>query len=315
MPLLLHLLGSPETWEKPAVLVALGRIGDPAAAPALAVWAEHPAHWIRVCAVHALGELAAPESRSVAQRHLRDPYWSVRGAAAVALGTVGTSDDLAALLEGLRDEHPSARRGATYALGRLGLTEAAPRLRDGLRDPAPEVRLAAVWALGSLRDDGARDDLVRLLYQTQPTGNGEAGPEAVGEGRSAPDAESRLFDAVVQALGRLSQDLPDPLIQRSLVDARDRLNEEELDRLARLPLPEVPDRPADADPSHALRDRPPVLGGRRGTSDDPGRPARGRLAPVRPDGEGVSRGVPLSSGIVPRGSKRWSDAFSGGTDV
>jgi len=44
---------------------------------------------------------------------------------------------------------------------------------------------------------------------------------------------------VVQALGRLSHDLPDPLIERSLVDARDRLSEEELDRLARLPLPEV----------------------------------------------------------------------------
>ena len=49
---------------------------------------------------------------------------------------------------------------------------------------------------------------------------------------------------MVQALGRLSHGLPDPLIQRSLVDARERLDEEELDRLARLPLPELhADRP------------------------------------------------------------------------
>src|SRR5208282_5689782 len=244
VPLLLELLTSPETWEKPAILVALGRIGDPAATAALVEWAEHPAHWIRVCAVHALGEMGVPESRTVARAHLHDPYWSVRGAAAVALGSVGTADDLSPLLECLRDEHPWARRGATYALGRLGLAEAAPRLRDGLHDPAAEVRLAAVWALGNLRDDGAREDLVRLLYQTRPTGAIPPSPEMVTDDRLASDAESRLFDAAVQALGRLSHGVPDPLIHRSLVDALERLSEEELDRFARLPLPELqPDQP------------------------------------------------------------------------
>jgi len=53
------------------------------------------------------------------------------------------------------------------------------------------------------------------------------------------DAASRLFDAAVQALGRLTHGTPDPLVRRALVDARSRLSEEELDRLARLPLPEV----------------------------------------------------------------------------
>jgi HEAT repeat protein len=186
-----------------------------------------------------------PEARSVALAHLHDPYWSVRGAAAVALGSVGTLEDLTPLLECLRDEHPWARRGATYALGRLGLTEAAPRLRDGLHDPAAEVRLAAVWALGNLRDDGAREDLVRLLYRTRPSG--AAGP-AIPVATADPlvsDAESRLFDAAVQALGRLARGFPDPLIHRSLIDALERVSEEDLDRYARLPLPEVrPDEPA-----------------------------------------------------------------------
>jgi HEAT repeat protein len=245
LPLLLHLLTTPETWEKPAVLVALGRIGDPTAAPALVAWADHPAHWIRVCAVHALGELDVPESRTVARAHLKDPYWSVRGAAAIALGAVGSPDDLGPLLECLRDEHPWARRGASYALGRLGLTEAAPRLREGLRDPAAEVRLAAVWALGHLGDDGARDDLVRLLYETRPKVAAHGPPEAEGPEGHVSDTDTRLFDAVVQALGRLSHGAPDPLIQRSLVDARERLSDEQLDRRARLPLPEVEaDQPA-----------------------------------------------------------------------
>jgi HEAT repeat protein len=173
---------------------------------------------------------------------LTDPYWSVRGAAGIALGNVGRPEDLPRLLERLRDDHPWPRRGAIYALGRLGLSEAAPRIREELTDDAPEVRLAAVWALGRLADDGAREELVRLLYASRPP---DALPsvEPGDEGGLVSDAESRLFDAVVQALGRLGRGAPDPLVRRALADARDRLTEEELDRLARLPLPETaPDR-------------------------------------------------------------------------
>jgi len=58
------------------------------------------------------------------------------------------------------------------------------------------------------------------------------------------DAESRLFDAIVQALGRLPHGADDPLVQSALLAARARLPDEELDRLARLPLPEIAeDRP------------------------------------------------------------------------
>jgi len=144
-----------------------------------------------------------------------------------------------ALLDALQDDHPWVRRGATYALGRLGLTEAVPRLREGLYDAAPEVRLATVWALGALRDDGARDDLIRLLYQTRTTAPGVRDSEGDETPGLVSDAETRLFDAIVQALGRLAHGVPDPLIHRSLVHALERLSEEELDRLARLPLPEL----------------------------------------------------------------------------
>lgn len=53
------------------------------------------------------------------------------------------------------------------------------------------------------------------------------------------DAEMRLFDAVVQSLGRLVHGIGDPFVHRALLDVRERLSDEELDRLARLPLPEV----------------------------------------------------------------------------
>jgi hypothetical protein len=226
------------TWEKPSVLVALGRIRDPAVIPAVVEAAKSPQHWLRVCAVHALGELGGDEARTVALRGLADPAWPVRGAAAIALGSVGEPDDLALLLDRLEDVHPWPRRGATYALGHLGVAAAAPRIREELEDPAPEVRLAAVWALGRLGDDGAREELVRLL-RTGPAP--EPDPIAQEQAGLRSDAESRLFDAIVQALGRLPHGAEDPVVQGALLAARARLTEEELDRLARLPLPEVID--------------------------------------------------------------------------
>jgi HEAT repeat protein len=242
IPRLLEILTQKETWEKPSVLVALGRIGDRRAVPALVLAADSPQHWLRVCAVHALGELGGDEARTVALHGLEDTAWPVRGAAAIALGAVGVSDDLARLLDLLEDDHPWPRRGATYALGHLGLAAAAPRIREELTDPAPEVRLAAVWAVGRLGDDGAREELVRLLRSGPCLESGPAPGDDDDVLRS--DAESRLFDAIVQALGRLPHGGDDPVVQAALLAARARLPDEELDRLARLPLPEVgEDRP------------------------------------------------------------------------
>jgi HEAT repeat protein len=249
--LLLERLEAPGTWEKPAVLVALGRIGSVEAVPALLLASDHPAHWVRVCALHALGEIGVPEARSAALSHTHDVSWAVRGAAAIALGAAGGLDDLPTLLELLRDDHPWPRRGATYAIGRLGLAEAAPRVREELNDPAAEVRLAAIWALGRLADDGARDELVRLLYGVRPGDADDVGLGDTDDASDAPlrsDAESRLFDAAVQALGRLSRGSPDPQVHRALLEVRERLSEEELDRLARLPHPEI-----------ALDQAPPTL--------------------------------------------------------
>jgi HEAT repeat protein len=247
VPPLLEILGRKETWEKPSVLVALGRIGDRRAVPALVAAAESPEHWLRVCAVHALGELGGEEARAVALRALTDGAWPVRGAAAVALGGVGTADDLGHLLDRLEDEHPWPRRGATYALGQLGLAAAAPRIREELADPAPEVRLAAVWALGRLGDDGAREELLRLLRRG-PAPERAPDPRA-SEDVLRSDAESRLFDAIVQALGRLAHGTDDVVVQSALLAARARLPDEELDRQARLPLPEL----AETRPPPTLR--------------------------------------------------------------
>lgn len=241
VPLLIERLRvEPDVRVLPAVLVALGRIGDRAAVPTLLGFVSHATSWARVCAFHALGELHAPEVADPAREHLRDPIWSVRGAAAECLGAVGAPEDRDRLLALLNDPEMWPRRGAVYALGRLGLVDAAARIRDRLSDPDPEVRLAAVWAVGHLGDRPSRDLLLSLLQDPlAPPG----GPSTFAQGDGAvmlqSDAKDRLFDAVVQALGRLHQRSPDRIIERALSAARRRLPVRELRRPARLPAPET----------------------------------------------------------------------------
>lgn len=224
----------------PSLLVALGRIGDPAAIPALLGFTSHRTSWARVCAFHALGDLRAPDAAGPAREHLIDPVWSVRGAAAECLGGVGVPADSTVLLPLLDDRQMWPRRGAVYALGRLGAVDALPRIRAHLGDPEPEVRLAAVWALGHLGDTESRDGLFQLLEKPDSR-VGERITFAEGDGAISlqSDAHDRIFDAVVQALGRLYQARPDPVIARSLVRARRRLPAAELHRPSRLPAPEV----------------------------------------------------------------------------
>ncbi|MGA7860537.1 MAG: HEAT repeat domain-containing protein, partial [Thermoplasmata archaeon] len=241
VPMLLERLRvEPDIRVLPAILVALGRIGDRAAIPTLLGFASHKTSWSRVCAFHALGDLSAPEAAAPAREHLQDPVWSVRGAAAECLGEVGAPEDRDRLLALLNDKEMWPRRGAVYALGRLGLVDAAPQIRERLRDPDPEVRLAAVWAVGHLGDRESRDLLLTLLEDPlAPPG----GPATFAQGDGAvmlqSDAKDRIFDAVVQALGRLHQRYPDRAIEHALTSARQRLPVDELHRPARLPAPET----------------------------------------------------------------------------
>ena len=215
-------------------------IGDDAAISEILPLAGHPTSWARVCALHALGDLRAREAATIARERLLDKVWSVRGAAAECLGWVGGSEDLPRLLTLLDDSHMWPRRGAIYALGRLGLSSAAPRLRTQLQDPIGEIRLAAVWALGQLRDVGSRDVLIRELERADPSPKaGLTIAQGDGAVKLLSDADARLFDSTVQALGRLRRSRPDPIIDRAMRSALQRLTTRELDRPARLAPPEV----------------------------------------------------------------------------
>ena len=220
---------------------------------------------------------------------MTDPSWAVRGAAAECLGRIGGPEDITALRITMEDPHPWPRRGAIYSMGRLGLTEAAPRVREETHHVEAEVRLAAVWALGRLGDDGAKDSLLQVLRDARPTEGDPSVPIAMGDGAVAirSDAEGRLFDASIQALGRIVPSNTDPTVVRGLLDAMARVDEADLDRPAVPPGARVRERRDRANSSSALRSGP-AGSARRGRDrmlrvERPGRYAGGGLAPGSSD--------------------------------
>ncbi len=219
------------------MLVALGRIGTPEVVGALVRFANDERRWVRVSSLHALAEMRAPEGRNVARTKLTDPSWAVRGAAALALGRLGRRTDAPELLPLLVDGHPWVRRGALYALGQIGARKALPRIRRALDDPDPEVRVAAIWVTGHLRDRVALPRLIRQLGLTGRETPVERRTLGVGDGavRLISDAESTMFDALVQAVGEFAA--AEESARSAVASARSRVTEGDLLGPARLPSP------------------------------------------------------------------------------
>jgi HEAT repeat protein len=181
LPLLVEALRDPAPEVRVAATRALGRLGEPSAAPALlaAVGAERavpagPAAdaleqmgvgiadalrdgilatspTTRTVAAYLSGEGSFTRSLDLLRLSLttdEDPV--VRAASAVALGRMGSPADVAVLLEGTSTQQPSElRRACAAALGDLGDPAAVSGLQDLVTDPDP--RLAEIAASALLR--------------------------------------------------------------------------------------------------------------------------------------------------------------------
>ena len=101
--------------------LALGRLGEEAAVPALIEAAKDPDAETRLYAVWALGMLADPRSYD-------------------------------AVMEASHSEDPGMRKMAAYVLGKLDDPRAVPRLQVLLEDRVPDVRWNAAIALAQLGD-------------------------------------------------------------------------------------------------------------------------------------------------------------------
>lgn len=110
----------------------------------------------RATAAVALGRLGDPRAAAALADALRsDDHYAVRVAAASALGRLPTADAIQPLLGALHDQDPFVREEAQGALDRFHTPETVFAFRDGLQSDDAVVRLAAVRAYGDVLRESA----------------------------------------------------------------------------------------------------------------------------------------------------------------
>jgi HEAT repeat protein len=101
----------------------LGEIRDPRATPALLGLLEQSADLdLRARAAAALGTIGGPQAARALAEALQDPAWQVRAQAATGLGALGDVLVVPSLKRAIYDESWWVRRNCAEALGRLGAT-------------------------------------------------------------------------------------------------------------------------------------------------------------------------------------------------
>lgn len=147
VPALLAVVRDPASDQDPETLIhsilALGAIGDAAAAPELVRLAAHADAGLRKAAAHALGSFDLAEARTALMRALEDPVADVRWNAALVLA---------------RRREPAASPVVARMLDRSHLST-VPGLTP---DQADDVVLQAVAAAAALGDASLRPQLERL---------------------------------------------------------------------------------------------------------------------------------------------------------
>lgn len=157
----------------PALLLALGAQGDPAALPALLSWRRHALPAVRAALLTALGDVGGEPSRRVLLEALQDPGGSdngfgVRSAAVLALAKVGRRGDIGPVLACYREGG-----GWAWWLARSALAKAVPTIDP---DPLPllehlvydgDSRVAVTAAVGFVAA-GAPERLLALLSHPGP---------------------------------------------------------------------------------------------------------------------------------------------------
>ncbi len=161
-------LHDPYAQVRAAAARALGELRDPRAVEALLNALRDAELLVRSQAAVALGRIRddrAIEPLVNTLTNARPP--SVRANAALALGLIGSERAIEALVAALADEANSVRAWASGALVRLGPQSVAP-LIAALENPDFGGRKRALWALGTLRDNRAREIILRMCASSDP---------------------------------------------------------------------------------------------------------------------------------------------------
>ncbi len=195
---------------------ALAKIGDASAFESLLGLLGHTEAGVRQAAVSALNSLGHPQMAARAVRLLDDPDARVRESAVKIAGYFGFAECIDQLLARCRDDDENVRRAAVEHLPYLEDERALPALDYALRNDTPKVRAAAAHALGQMESADARPHLLAALgdadswvryFAARSIGQrGERG--ATGElGRMAnTDAAGHVRIAALEALGQIGSE-------------------------------------------------------------------------------------------------------------
>lgn len=166
--LLIEQLDAEDLETRQAAIIALGRIGDARAVPALTrVLLNDPESVILAAgALAKIGDRRAYQALSTLLGHERI---AVRQAVISALNSLGHSEMSRDVVMWLRDANPRVRESAARIAGYFGYPEATDALLECTRDADENVRRAAVENLPYLDDARALDILIHALKNETPS--------------------------------------------------------------------------------------------------------------------------------------------------
>lgn len=194
--LLIEQLDAADTETKRSAVVALGRIGDRRAVPALVALLDERTRELWVPVASALARLGDARAFEPLLGLLGDGDVAVRQAVVGALNSIGHPDMAARICRVLDDPNPWVRESAVKIAGYFGYAECIDAVIARCADPDEAVRAAALEHLPYFEDARVVDILAASLARETPRPRAAAA-KALGamSGRTARDLlENALAD-------------------------------------------------------------------------------------------------------------------------
>lgn len=187
-------LTSGEIESRRAAAVALGRIGDRAAVPALIAELEEGELQLLAPVAGALGRLGDQRAFEPLLARLGHPDPGVRQAIIGALNSIGHPDMASRIRTLLTDDNPNVRQSAAKIAGYFGYPDCAEALLARAADADERVRAAALEHVAYLEHPGVVPLLIKAGQDDTPRGRAAAAA-ALGH-----VSDSRACDVLLQML-------------------------------------------------------------------------------------------------------------------
>ena len=192
LDLLIAQLKAEDLEVRRSAVVALGRIGDPAATSALVNTLSDES--LAIEAANSLGQIGDAAAVDGLLTLIRNKDAAVRQTAVSALNAVIPSSMSKRIIPLLHDPDPNVRESAVKVAGYFGYPDSAGALIELSRDVDERVRCAAIEHLPYVEDERALDTLVHALKEETPTVRAAAA-RALGN-MDNPEVVPQLIDAL-----------------------------------------------------------------------------------------------------------------------